>query len=380
VAASATTAGDGETIYDITLHVRGVVETKMYHGACGPGARSATEGQWASGGSPNADNRDVFRLTISSPAQTYVLNPGPSDRAGTVALDFSLGVRVRGGGTITVVAYSIDGFELDNSGGDGGAVTASGAAIAQPYDGQFVEVEIGASAAETLPLRSAGSAGSALSFNGGQTATVTDAPSLRPIDLTLETWFMFDGFDPTHEPLIGKPYGPGSEDSYAIWYESSFNSGVSVFSPDDATSAMWTPVLGEWHHAAMTYDSGAGETVFYLDGQPSACLAGAGAPVYDGHDIYIGADTDADVLNGFWVGAIDEVRIFSRARSAAEVWADMYTDRLGPTEALVAEWTFDEGQGQTAADSSGNGNSATLGLTPSPEVADPSWVPSGVPP
>jgi hypothetical protein len=50
------------------------------------------------------------------------------------------------------------------------------------------------------------------------------------------------------------------------------------------------------------------------------------------------------------------------------------TRKLGPTPGLVAEWTFDEGTGQTAADSSGLGNGATLGNAPGVDPADPAWA------
>ena len=67
------------------------------------------------------------------------------------------------------------------------------------------------------------------------------------------------------------------------------------------------------------------------------------------------------------------------ARSADQVWADMHTHQLGATATLVGEWTFDEGSGQTAADSSGSANTVTLGATGSADATDPAWVSSDVP-
>ena len=79
-------------------------------------------------------------------------------------------------------------------------------------------------------------------------------------------------------------------------------------------------------------------------------------------------------IDGFWAGPIDEVRVFSTVRTPAQVWADMHTHRLGPTAGLVGEWTFDEGSGQTSADSSGLGHTATLGTSAGDTVRDPAWV------
>ena len=51
-------------------------------------------------------------------------------------------------------------------------------------------------------------------------------------------------------------------------------------------------------------------------------------------------------------------------------WNVTTTDAAGT---LVAHWTFDEGSGQTAADSSGNGNDGTLGSTAGVDADDPTW-------
>jgi hypothetical protein len=375
---SATLTVDGPkgAVYDLALHVRGVVETKAYPGGCQLGPRTSPPDPWVAGGLPGSDTRNMFRLSISSPAQTYYLN-GPSKTAGTIQIDLQRTVHADAGATVTLDAISVKGTELANMGAGGQPVVVTGTTVPQPYNGQFVQVDIDSLQAETFPARDAGWA---LAFMGAQTVTVLDAPTLRPTDVTLEAWFEFDGFEGDYDTLIGKPYGSYADDSFAIWYQAAFNSGVAVHSPDNATSFMWSPVLGDWHHAAMTYDSATQQTVFYLDGIPSACDANGPPPVYDQHDIFIGADTDENYLGGYWIGALDEVRIFSRARTADQVWADMHADRLGPSEGLVAEWTFDDAAGQTAADSSGNGNTATLGLSASPgELQDPSWIPSTVP-
>ena len=53
----------------------------------------------------------------------------------------------------------------------------------------------------------------------------------------------------------------------------------------------------------------------------------------------------------------------------ANSWTVTTTDAAAP----IAHWTFDEGSGQTAADSSGNGHSATLGNLAGADAADPTW-------
>ncbi|HXJ20473.1 MAG TPA: LamG-like jellyroll fold domain-containing protein [Polyangia bacterium] len=367
-----TLAGVAGTVYDVQLRVRGVVETKVYQGACQVDPGSAPSDPWVVGGTPSDDGHNIFQLSISAPPQAYYLNGAPATGTGAVVIDFEKTVRIAAGALITLTSHSGDGAQFANVGSNGTPVAIGGTLIQQPYDGQFVQVDIISVQPEAFPLSEPGMA---LSFADAQTVTVPDAESLRPTDVTLEAWVNFDGFDPSYvESVVGKPYGPATEDSYAIWYQTAYSSGVAVVGPDNSTSFAWTPSYGEWHHTAMTFDSTTNQTVFYFDGVPSSCAGDSGPPVYDGHDLFIGADTDYDGLFGFWTGAIDEVRVFSRARTPDEVWADMHTDRLGPGQDLAAEWTFDEGAGQTTADSSGNGNTATLGLSGAPESTDPTWI------
>ena len=42
---------------------------------------------------------------------------------------------------------------------------------------------------------------------------------------------------------------------------------------------------------------------------------------------------------------------------------------------VLAQWTLDEGAGQVAADTSGQGNNGELGGSAAPDAADPAWVP-----
>src|SRR2546422_6832193 len=62
---------------------------------------------------------------------------------------------------------------------------------------------------------------------------------------------------------------------------------------------------------------------------------------------------------------IAEVRLYDRALSAADVQALANAVASAPP---VASWKLDEGAGSTAADASGNGNTATL-------AGGSSWTP-----
>jgi hypothetical protein len=90
-------------------------------------------------------------------------------------------------------------------------------------------------------------------------------------------------------------------------------------------SVLGPPVdLGQWTHIAATWDSS--ELVLYLDGEAVAHLSDVGRPIpveWQWPGTTIGAHTHAPYQYGGsiqgWDSGIDEVRIYNRALSAAEI-------------------------------------------------------------
>jgi len=55
----------------------------------------------------------------------------------------------------------------------------------------------------------------------------------------------------------------------------------------------------------------------------------------------------------YWLGKLDDVRIWNVARKGTDITPNYKTQFSGPQPGLVANWHFDDGSGTTAADSSG---------------------------
>jgi hypothetical protein len=367
---TATLGGTQGVVYDVRLRFSGVVEGKTYSGGC-----SAEDDTWQVGGTPAADTGNIYRLDISAPAQTYYVNRGTSGDPALLALDFEETVRVAAGATVTLYATAVDGAELLNVGGPYAPVSVKGVQLAQPYDGQFIEMEVLSVSPDPVQAQPQGSASTALALNGSQFATVVDAPSLRPSDVTLEGWFLFAGTN-SYASLLSKPYQTGTNDSYTIWFQSdAAYGGGNLASTVGAATVPWSADAQTWHHVAMTFDSAQSRARIYVDGVLRSCAAASPPIAYDTHPVYLGADSDNELLSGGWQGAIDEVRVFSAVRSAAQVWGDMHSATPTPPSAdLVAAWNFEEGSGQSASDASGHGNHAVLGTSDAVEVSDPSWI------
>ncbi|MBS1797445.1 MAG: carboxypeptidase regulatory-like domain-containing protein [Acidobacteria bacterium] len=120
---------------------------------------------------------------------------------------------------------------------------------------------------------------------------------------------------------------------------------------------------GQWHHVAVTVDRDF-DLVFYVDGAPIGNLS----PVTRNGDLSNAAPfrigAHADTPGFYFDGAIDELQVFGRALSAAEVAAIAGAGVAGqcrPTAvaapANVFAWIAGDGN---AADISGNGNNGTL--------------------
>jgi len=370
VTVESTLGGATGATYDVTLHFRGVVERKNYLGGCSDG------NFWQSGGADNGDIGNVYELRVSNPPQDYFLNVGSGAQSAAVAIDYVKTIRIDAGATVTLFAASKDAAELFNRDSSSTPISVQGTSVEQPFDGQFIQMDVESvtpSAIWSSAVIGGGTSGSALSFSGAQLATVADSTPLHPTSVTEEAWFKFQGSSGGYNAILGKPEGASINDSYTLWFESGTMRGYVGANSSAYIATPWRDET-EWHHAAFTYDLQAARQTLYIDGAVVACAAASGAVAYDTHPLEIGADSDNGLLSGFWNGSLDEVRVFSTARSADQIWADLHTHRLGPTPGLVAEWTFDEGSGQSVMDSSGNAQDGVLGSSAAVEASDPHWV------
>jgi hypothetical protein len=142
----------------------------------------------------------------------------------------------------------------------------------------------------------------------------------------------------------------------------------------NAVASTGTVPTDQWSHVAVTYSRG-NFRAFYINGQKdsqstNAPALGAGW----GNYIMIGdgyQDANAD-RNGNYKGAIDEVRLWNRARSASEIAADLGFRLRGDEPGLIGYWRFDDGAGAQLSDASSSANHGRL-------LGGPRWVTSSAP-
>lgn len=117
---------------------------------------------------------------------------------------------------------------------------------------------------------------------------------------------------------------------------------------------------GDWRYFALVNDPG-GATI-YVDGE--AVGMGSGLS---------GLNLSSLTLGSGYRGNATAVRVWSTARTAAQVTVDMGGSVSPSSSGLLADWPIDEGSGQTLNNRVSAGTDGTLGVSSSSEASDPAW-------
>ncbi len=116
---------------------------------------------------------------------------------------------------------------------------------------------------------------------------------------------------------------------------------------------------GTWYHVVGVWDASAFNLMIYVNGTLDVTQnTGASVPVItSGSGLRVGSDGGG---TSRWNGVLDDVRLYNRVLSAAEI-TTLYNWHVSPpSSGLAGRWKFDESGGTTASDSSGNVNNGTL--------------------
>jgi len=190
-------------------------------------------------------------------------------------------------------------------------------------------------------------------------------------DVTVAVWAKFDvldgwdimaiqgngeGADNTLY-MFGVSTSDGSSKLVAYW---EYDSGGSDYY---AYSTVYVTVnTSDWHHYAMVRDSVARTVSFYIDGDKFGDAVSYTNNAYKSETgpLTIGASTTSTGAHNFIDGKIDDLRIYSRALSGAEIAASKDTELNGSESGLVAYYSFNDAGGSVVVDSSPSRLNGTL--------------------
>jgi hypothetical protein len=216
-----------------------------------------------------------------------------------------------------------------------------------------------------------GKVGSSFGFNGVNAhVAVPDSPSLRFTDaITIDLWINPSTATQTYGAGVVAKTAFGFGD-YAIDF---VNGDLRFFfydgtpNPHSVSATGWlTPAkVGVWSHIAATYDSSTGELKLY-DGGSVIATASVPANTQMGvntHELSIGSRqlTGAGAYDLSFAGLIDEVELFNRALTQAEVSAIYNAGSAGKCKTPADDDADDDG----VTDSADN-----CPATPNPDQAD----------
>ena len=124
-----------------------------------------------------------------------------------------------------------------------------------------------------------------------------------------------------------------------------------------------------WYSLAFSYDYTTSEGKVYIDGvlEGTNTLGfhfGPGGN-YSPANFLVGKCSDPTTT--YFDGNMDEIRVWNTSRTQSEIQNNMSTSLSGSESGLVGYWNFNEGEGNTLYDLSGNENNGTIN-------GDPQWV------
>ncbi|MBL8733711.1 MAG: LamG domain-containing protein [Planctomycetes bacterium] len=170
--------------------------------------------------------------------------------------------------------------------------------------------------------------------------------------ITIEAWITYD--DATlpsgwrYPTIVRQGLSVGGSEDYFLRINAD-NSNLKILrwkvvtSNGVAVTCNWTftaGALSTWTHVAATYDGTAAN--LFVNGNQVATAAGNGLPIRDvGNEVFrIGKGSDVATPIEVWNGEIDEVRLWSFARTQADIQATMNQQLIG-VPGYVSTWNLD---------------------------------------
>ncbi len=159
-------------------------------------------------------------------------------------------------------------------------------------------------------------------------------------NITIETWVYWKGNGTTVDFITSKEkeqyeIHTGSLNNNIRWLP---RTGVALDSPAESFQP------NQWNHIAVTYDSGTSSGNVYINGANTSIMqTGTGALEQTAAPFYIGRRYNTQFGAFYFNGTIDDVRVYNRSLSAAEVKSqyDMtYPYYVGTNNNLNGTWAI----------------------------------------
>ena len=192
--------------------------------------------------------------------------------------------------------------------------------------------------------------GSALNFNGSNNY-INTTMSQYLSTFTLGAWIKASSDVSDYRTIIDKTVSMNDRNYWLALETGTGQLSLRFSTASTSTTFTGTTSLNDnkWHYVTATYDNS--YVKLYVDGKLDVTpISKSGTPDTSANNLTIAHQANTRYFNG----SIDNVRIYNYARTPAQI---AYDYNKG---APVAWWKFDECQGSTVFDSSGNNKNGTI--------------------
>jgi hypothetical protein len=201
----------------------------------------------------------------------------------------------------------------------------------------------------------------ALNFDGiDDYIRVADDPSLHMSSaFTVEAWINPDASSANEYMILNKEgeYEVAIKNGTIQWAITNTDPGW------DWHDTGYSVATHEWSHVALTYDSGTGNAITYINGVMVDTYTGSGT-VGDTYltmnELRIGGRTN-NPDGKYFDGQIADVRVWNTARTQMEISTNQDAMLTGSETGLVGYWLLNDGSSTIVKDSSREGNDGLLG-------------------
>ncbi|MBM4028404.1 MAG: hypothetical protein FJ280_23870, partial [Planctomycetes bacterium] len=206
-----------------------------------------------------------------------------------------------------------------------------------------------------LPVTPAAGANFALDFANDRVDIPYIGTGVSFAEISLEAWVYWRGHT-SSEGTSGILEGRGS----TLHWQINANNNVRIRLEGLDQNASANVQQNEWFHLAVTYSRATQALLCYKNG--TVYHTGSG-----------NSNTDTFWTSGFaqfgtshrggdrrWNGMIDEMCIWNKVRTQAQIQDNMKNGLLGTEAGLIANWKLNEGEGTVAHDSSPNKHHGTV--------------------